>query len=341
MQLSGQSAAEASRPVLTEEPNYAAVCKAALAGPLPPTAAEAAQQAEETPSTCNEEDAYYGFAKAPDYREALSCAYRHRAKPNPGSFVAGAGTLTMLYANGYGVPRDYDLAIRFACELNDLGAAQAETEYRIGRLEALRDGKLPADKPFDLCDDATSGALGSYCEWITQKKADVGRARRLQELQAQLSERAQAQLQELEAAEAAFEKARGKGEYTGGGGSGSAGFEQLDQGQLREQFLINLKRFAAGDLPKATSADRAQAEREVQAAFAAAVENAQPPNTPNRNLGAPDPDKASLGSTQHAWEALFAAWMRFVPIAYPQLAPDSAATELLRLRKHQLQRVAQ
>jgi hypothetical protein len=48
---------------------------------------------------------------------------------------------------------------------------------------------------------------------------------------------------------------------------------------------------------------------------------------------------AGLKATEDAWQVLFREWMQFVPVAYPQLSPDPAATELLRLRIHQLKKV--
>ncbi len=149
-----------------EEQNWRAVCKVALVEPLPTAAAqlaEAARHDQDAPSHCDEQTAYYGFGHAPNYAQARRCAYLQRSKQwnTPGDWVEGPGTLTMLYANGYGVPRDYHLAIRFACELDARGVAQAETQARIGRLEALRDGKFSQQKPLDLCDDAMSGVMGA------------------------------------------------------------------------------------------------------------------------------------------------------------------------------------
>lgn len=324
-----------------DEPRWEEVCKANLTQPLPPGAAALAAKAHadrDAPRNCDEQTAYYGFGRPPDYREALRCAYLEREKPGNDSFMEGRGILAMLYANGYGVPRDYTLAIRFTCELADRGAADAETEGRLGRLEAMRDGKLPAGKPFNICDDATSGALGSYCADVEQKQAAVSRAQRMRVLRASLPAQARAAFPDLQAAETAFEQARGKHEYTGGGGSGGAGFQQEDQGALREQFVINLRRFASNDLPSADAAERERAERRMEAAEAKAIQAALPAGSPQ--LGAVDPDRSSLASTQQSWRRLFAAWMRFVPLAYPNLNRDRAATELLQLRTHQLAKLA-
>lgn len=324
-----------------EDNNWQAVCQAALTAPLPPEAARLQSEAEQgklpIKPDCDEHALYYGIGQPPAYANALACAYTHRALKHR-QFLNGAGTLAMLYANGDGVPRNYDLAIRFACEAADEGGQN--NEERFGVLEALRDGKLPIGTRFDLCDEQGSGAMGAYCEGVTQDIADAKRAREMASLMSRLPQAAQVKLPAIAKAETAFEHARERGEYTGGGASGSAGFVELDQGQLREQFVTNLLRFASGDLPVAGATERARAERQMLAAESRAVDAAPSPGQPNMNLGARDPDKGSLAAVQQSWRALFAAWMGFVPLAYPNLAPDRAATELLRLRIHQLRKLA-
>ena len=327
-------------PDLFEEPNWQVVCAETMATPLSTAAAGLASEASSLSALadkeCNEQALYYGFGKTPDYGAALRCAYWHRAHPATGSFLDGAGTLAMLYANGNGVPRSYALAIRFACELDNSGGQN--TAERIGRLKALRDGKPTADPTFDLCDEQMSGAMGAYCSDLAEKKADVGRMRRIRAIEKQLPERALAILPKLQAAETAFEQARMRGEYTGGGGSGSVGFALVDQNLLREQFVINLERFGKGNLPKTTAADRERAERELSAAYEAV--KAMPAPDPNEvHVSAASPTPEGFAATEAAWQDLFQEWMRFVPVAYPKLSRDAAATELLRLRIHQLKRV--
>src|SRR3569623_860804 len=67
---------------------------------------------------CNEQDLYYGFHGKPAYPAALQCGWYERAHPRPteANMFYGPGVLTMLYANGQGVARNYDTAIHFACE---------------------------------------------------------------------------------------------------------------------------------------------------------------------------------------------------------------------------------
>jgi TPR repeat protein len=284
---------------------------------------------------CDEQALYYGFGQSPNYPAVLQCAYRHRAHPDAplNSYLEGPGTLAMLYANGAGVPRDYALAIRFACEVANRGGQN--TQERIGRLEALRDGKLPPGTTFDLCDEQMSGAMGSYCSDLAEKQADVGRARRIAAIKAHLSQQAQTMFAALQADENAFEQARMKGEYPGGGGSGSVGFALDDQNKLREQFVINLERFRTGKLPKASPASRQLAQQQLDAAYAAAL---AVPRDPNARFG--DPTVNGLKATQAAWEKLFEQWMLFAPVAFPHLSQDAAATELLRLRIHQVKKAS-
>jgi len=242
----------------------------------------------------------------------------------------------MLYANGDGVARNYPLAIRFACEADEQGGQNSE--QRIGLLEALRDGKLPTGTVFDVCDEQMSGVMGAYCSDLQIKKNDVGRAQRLKVVERGLPAAARDLLPKLQADETAFERERMRDEFSGGGGSGDTGFRLEDQNLLREQFVINLERFAKGDLPPATAADRERAERQLRQANAAV--RAMPVDADVIHMGAPLPTQGGYVRTEAAWQRLFAEWMRFAAVAYPEVSKDAVATELLRLRVHQLKSVA-
>jgi hypothetical protein len=324
---------------LFEEPGWQTVCSRALATPLPPVAAslarEAASKVAPAAGKCDEQSLYYGFGERPNYQAALLCAYRHHAHPYAprNSSLEGAGTLATLYANGYGVPRDYALAIRFACEVGNRGGSN-ESE-RIGRLQALRDGKLPSGTSFDLCDEQLSGAMGAYCSELSKKQADVARIQRIAAVKVRLPRQAQIMLAALQAAENAFEQARIKGEYPGGGGSGSAGFALDDQNRLREQFVINVERFSRGKLPRASSAIRQQVQRELDAVYAAAIAVPRDPNAPFGGSTV-----KGVKTTEAAWQKLFEQWMLFVHVAFPNLSQDAVATELLRLRIHQVKKAS-
>lgn len=306
------------------DPNWKQVCAQAVATPLPP---EVASPRAASAPDCDAQALYYGFQAAPDYPAALACAARLREKA-PGD-LGSSGILAGIYANGDGVPRNLPLALRFSCELSGT-AAVAETSSRIERLEAMESGKLPASTRFDLCDDATSGMMMGWCTAKEESIDDASRAQRITAIRAKLPPAALAMLPSLQAAETRFENARIRGEYQGGGGSGSAGFALGDQNLLREQFVRNLESFASGKVPHATAAQKAEARHQLDEAARNALAR---PDSPGEFT------HTGIVATQKAWQQLFDAWMRFVPVAFPHLPPDDAATELLHLRMHQLKRL--
>ena len=59
-----------------------------------------------------------------------------------GNMFYGPGVLTMLYANGLGVSRDYGLAIRFACE-RTIGLQTQRWRIASGTFEHLSGRRTP------------------------------------------------------------------------------------------------------------------------------------------------------------------------------------------------------
>ncbi|HEX2833782.1 MAG TPA: lysozyme inhibitor LprI family protein [Thermoanaerobaculia bacterium] len=78
------------------------------------------------------------------------------------------------FANGNGVPRDYDVATFLLCRAAD-GIAPAESEGMIEHIEAMRSGET--DEPFVLCEHITSGIGQSRC-------ASISYSERMPELEA-------------------------------------------------------------------------------------------------------------------------------------------------------------
>src|ERR1700686_1514942 len=106
--LAAKVAAQSEDP--PRETSWKQVCAQAVAKPHTPPSF-ALPEPESQLRHCDSEALYYGFGRAPDPSAALECAYYERAHPDPtrGDPFAGPGVLAMLYANGQGVRRDYDL----------------------------------------------------------------------------------------------------------------------------------------------------------------------------------------------------------------------------------------
>jgi len=233
----------------------------------------------------------------------------------------------MLYANGRGTPRNYDFAIRFACE--QPFAAPNEMKGRIANLRRMKATNNEKDV-FDLCDDATSGMSMGFCQAIVQETQDAERARKRATLTAKLTPPAKALYDKLFAAETSFEEKRVSSEIDMSG-SARGSFVLQDQGRLRDQFIINLDRFAPGDIPQASAADMKKLDAEMNAVYQRLMqlpESAYEIGTVKRD---------GVRETQRAWLQLREAWMAFAKPVYPKLTADRVMAQLIRLRLHQLQ----
>ena len=303
-----------------------ALCAQATSGTVQPPAIRGPLTAAQLPS-CNEQALYYGFTGTPKFPAALQCGWYQYAHPQTsvGNMFYGPGVLSMLYANGEGVPRNYDLAIRLVCE--NPWAAPAELEGRVTHLKKMRDANTPDH--FDLCDDATSGLSEGACEAISAGKHDSEREQKLSAIEEHLPAAALTQFAKLRTAEKAFEDARSRNEVDLSG-TGRAAFEIAEQQKLSDQFLINLQRFSRKDIPLASTKDLALLDEQLNAVYQQLLH--APASDWQYSTINPD----GIRATQRAWLELADAWIAFARTAYPDLSSESVRAQLIRLRIHQL-----
>ena len=281
--------------------------------------------------TCDESALYYGLGRKPNYSAALQCGWFQRAHPQHlvGSMFYGPGVLTMIYANGKGVLRDYELAIRFTCE--NERAAEAESAYRIGHLEYLQ--ATPSETvAFDLCDDITSGLSDGFCTGVQTRAATAVRARKIALIVRSLSPAANIEFRQLQSAETEFENARGAGEVDLSGTSRAALY-LAEKSRLEDQFLINLRRFEQNDIPGASATDLDLLDRTLNETYQRLQHS--PPG--KWQFGTVTP--AGIRKAERNWISLTAAWSAFARIAYPRLSETRIRAQLIRLRLHQLQSI--
>ena len=310
-----------------EAQNWQEVCRTAKAQPLVPVEPAGPLAASQLPD-CDETALYYGLGANPDYAAALQCGWYQRAHPRPqvGNMFYGPGVLTMLYANGRGVPRDYTLAIRFACE--NPWAATAEFEARVGHLDRLRDTHSET-ATFDLCDDITSGLSGGACTSVKTRTRDTARDARIADIVNGFSAAAKAAFPPLQKAEAAFEQARIEGEVDLSGTLRGA-FQLEEEARLRDQFLINLERFGSGDIPAASAADLATLDLQLNAVYRRLQ------NSPASQWQYGTVTPQGIRNTERKWLALADAWTAFSRTAWPRLSAARVRAQIIRLRLHQL-----
>jgi len=77
--------------------------------------------------------------------------------------------LAMIFANGWGVRRDYDAATYFLCKAEEEGIAQAEVTGMLEHIAGMRAAKAPED--LDYCKELTSGYGMSVCQQLENDRA--------------------------------------------------------------------------------------------------------------------------------------------------------------------------
>lgn len=169
-----------ARPLASsEQRTYAEIdeestCQRVAQVPVPES--DAPNQAEATALRgCNSEALYYGIGVGVDYVRARQCAFMER-RAKAGPTLGGPAILMMVYANGEGVERNIDLALRFSCEF---GGAPAEIFDRASHLSELQ-ASAAASARLDVCGFVTSGYLSGVCAGHLERPKKLERRAREQ-----------------------------------------------------------------------------------------------------------------------------------------------------------------
>jgi uncharacterized protein YecT (DUF1311 family) len=167
--------------------------------------------------------------------------------------------LMMLYANGFGVPRDTDIALHYACSLDF--AAKAEMEGRVAHLA----GGLPAGAVFDQCDDVTSGMMEAECAAIRQSQDNRVRTARLDRVARALPASARPAFRKLRAAADAYANAASAEVDMHGSAASALAIEHEEK--LREQFTRAVLDVLDNKLAADSPADTAQLDGALNAVY--------------------------------------------------------------------------
>lgn len=238
--------------------------------------------------------------------------------------------LMMLYANGFGVPADTGLAIRYACSS---AAAPAEMAARVMHLASLNQGDRGAR--FDQCDDITSGEMAGVCAAIAAEQAGKVRTAYLARVRNSMTALQQASFDALVKAGNAFAAAHGGDEtdMTGTARVGMAiGAEAREQEWLREHIAA----FEKGryGLPATAQFETANAQLNAVYQRLMAAPAADPGHS--ERLAWSTVEKSGIRATQRAWLAYRDAWVRFAAERYPAIPAASLKASLTQWRLEQL-----
>ncbi len=287
-------------------PGFEAQCKALAAKPYPSAhRAPAAEQGKL--AGCSATKLYYGIGAAVDHVRARQCALAAKEDDQP--FQEDRGVLMMLYANGLGVPRDFQLARKAACEA---GGADAEVSLRLEHLAAMEAGK--DRKPIDVCDDATSGYMGGWCASVSNDLKEQKRGAGFAKLIAPWSAQQKQAFARLESRANDFFDVRST-EEVDLSGTARAAFTIQEEARQREDFRASVAAFEKGALPRDSDAEFKRLDARLNAVYKQLRAMPEPQFGTIRFDG--------IQRTQRAWLAYREAWVAFGKVKYPKVPANA------------------
>jgi uncharacterized protein YecT (DUF1311 family) len=288
--------------------------------PAPP-----ATTAKTPVAPCDATDLYYQKrdqkrTSSAEWREVQACA---RAS-------ADNAVLMMLYANGYGQPRDADRALQHACRLD---SAKAEME---GRVSYLASSALNTDgQPFDLCDHVTSDHMRSVCTALRDARVERAYKARLDRFAQDLAPSARAAFAQLRKAADTFVRLSAS-EVNQGSAMGAA-FAVDHAARRRDEFLQAVLDVANGKVPPASIDEFVQLDAQLNTLYRRLMASA--PGGPGARVGRAGIAREDVRTTERAWLAYRDAWLPFLAAKGVKLNPVALNAMLTRQRIAQLARL--
>lgn len=273
---------------------------------------------------CHSDRYYYGIGMPIDYEKARKCAFLEIEQGDDLNF-GGSALLMMIYANGYGVTRNLDLATHLAC-LTD--GAPAEISGRINHLQAMK--TQTTKNIFDLCDDITSGYMEGMCQSEANDMAQAKREAELRKITAHWTEPQKQAFDSLYKEANIYFSIRAVNE-TDLSGTARAAEEIATQDEMQADFNLAFSHFEKGQFPSFSIADFQKSDKQLNKIYQNIINSKYPPD----QWGTVTQD--NIRKVQKAWLQYRDAWVKFGAIRYPHVTVVSWKTWLTRERIKQLQ----
>ncbi len=234
--------------------------------------------------------------------------------------------LAEIYANGWGVKRNVKLAMALVCHGSDV---PAELIAMIEALYSTKDkGRLQPE--FLFCDNITSGAKGGFCSARAEQIANKQREQEAAGIILHWTELQQEHFRALqEAAESYFSEHAGSEQDMSGSARNSFFIDEEEK--LRDEFLISIKLFEAGQIP--ADIDFVKADRDLNNLYSQilTMKFEEYPGAVTKN---------GIRSTQRKWIKYRDAWVKFAEVKYPARSPDLWKTWATKQRSKQLEELS-
>jgi uncharacterized protein YecT (DUF1311 family) len=280
---------------------------------------------------CSPLDSYYGFDAPSDAEDARRCALLQVTGQRRATSYTPL-VLTMIYANGKGAARNFDVALRFACEAVEMSPELKSSVEHIEKLKAQHWNGSNYDVCDGIPDRSASGSDGmvvSFCSEKRERFAAAVRHKQLLAIRAKWSAADTQAFAKLQKSANDFFESRSDLEVDQSG-SGRFIMVSSERSGLDRDFESALLRFETGTMPHFTSAEFAKADAELNTLYNGALKEAARPD----RKGTITAD--GIRTTERAWLHYLVAWVAFARQKYPQVTADSWRCWLTQERIKQL-----
>jgi uncharacterized protein YecT (DUF1311 family) len=276
---------------------------------------------EKTLARCVSADLYFGFGQPADPVKARKCAHVEMKKGEKDLVFGGRAILMMVYANGKGVARNFDVALKLACEI---GGAPVDIAGRVRRLALLKEEKWTGST-FSICDYSAGKYLYDQCAILQERFDKVERDKSLNAIIAKWSAANKKAFRVLQAKAQEFFKVRVGMEID------LSGTPEVHETAFLERDLIStLEQFERGELPKFSGSEFSKADTAMTSAYSRTqTGTASQWGTVNRE---------GIKKAQQAWILYRDAWVNFGRTKYPGVSTESWKTWLTLRRTEMLDR---
>jgi len=296
--------AASSQSIITD-PGAKQIC-ASLKDLELPAADKPAPAEEKALASCVSLDAYFGLGQPADPGKARKCAYAEIDRGAKAPLLGGKAILMMVYANGNGAARNYDAAIKLACEL---GGAPGDDAGRVYQLDRLKKQNWTGNN-FSVCDHSSGREMYEQCAILTERFDKIERDQKFNALIAAWKPA------EKRAFHTLLEEANKFYEVQAKNGVNLEGtFEVQEEIFFKNNLLSALEAFERGELPKYSAEEFQKSEAEEQAAYL------RTQNGPDTKWGTIT--RESVRKSQDAWLRYRNAWTAFGRQKYPSVSEQS------------------
>ncbi|HEY5993926.1 MAG TPA: lysozyme inhibitor LprI family protein [Gallionellaceae bacterium] len=239
----------------------------------------------------------------------------------------------MLYANGYGVKVNYDLAINYACKLGAIQSDYAVDDLIYDLAELSVTGVKP-DKPIELSYYATSGLALKFADAEEWRKRELERMRSLDDISRSWSKAHKTAFAKLRQAAEDFAQTSSRNEADQVG-TGRAEFINGIYEKVKSDFVQDVERGEKGEFPSYSQADFAELDNKLNKAYLAIMHPGPEDKQPYEISTGITPE--GIKEAQRAWLKYRDAWVAFGKVRYPAVPAHAWKVMLTERRIKQLE----